>query len=227
MALIGFFGLPGVGKSFVGGVWENLFGDYHYDADQDLMPEMQRAIKEKKPFTPEMRERYYLKVIRQIERLCKKHLNFIFSQALFKRKYRDQLRENFPQLVLVEVQASNHVAKIRIIKRVKLQQKGKKKSFSNHQEVTLEYVKKIRKYYEQPAGDEAVFVLNNNTDNDQNLNQKLKKLRDKVLHQAPVAAGERIIHKYDLRVRKGTTLQNESFCLVPTPIQTYYKKLRA
>ena len=60
--LIYLFGLPGVGKNWVGEQCASLFGVRFADADDWLLPEQHDALAAGRGFTPDMRDRYYAEV---------------------------------------------------------------------------------------------------------------------------------------------------------------------
>jgi len=120
-----FFGQSGVGKSFVGRVCAEEFGFEQYDGDRDLTPEMLRALREYRVFTPGMRAEFAAVLSRGIRERClaltrsqEIRPGLALCQGLFKRHDRNQLELDFPQARLVWVRASEELIEARLLRRV-------------------------------------------------------------------------------------------------------------
>lgn len=145
-----FYGLAGSGKTYVG-QW--FAREYHYhfeDADQWLTTEMQEAIRKSEPFTQVMRDHYFEIIITNIKLLQMRYPNLVISQACYKEKNRQQLRDAFTdiQFILIEAQKSVLVNRLLIRKN----------------EATLEYANQITRQFEPPVGND--IRINNDIDND-------------------------------------------------------------
>ena len=107
-----FYGPSGAGKSYVGRVCAEEFGFDHYDGDRDLTPEMRRALREQRAFTPEMRAQF-TDVLSHGIRERRLELGqsrppvpgLAVTQGLFKNRERDRLQREFPEARLVWVRA--------------------------------------------------------------------------------------------------------------------------
>ena len=112
------FGLAGAGKSYVGQLIA-ANSDYNpYEADQDLTPEMRAAIKNKQPFTDDMRDNYYALILQKIQTLLKEHSRIVVMQATYKQRHRDMLKRALGNnLALLEVCADQNVLVQRLIDR--------------------------------------------------------------------------------------------------------------
>lgn len=104
--LIYLFGLPAAGKNYVGRVLAEEFGYTFYDGDLDLTPEMRDAVREERPFTAGMRDRYYAILIDRIAELRAGFPDLAFGQATFKEHHRQLVQSAFPDVVFVLVEAS-------------------------------------------------------------------------------------------------------------------------
>lgn len=99
------FGKSGTGKSFVGDILQEALGCYVYHADTDLSEEMKTALNESKPFTNDMRDRYFSIVVEKILSLKKIHRCIVVTQGAYKKRHRDYLLTNITDLHLVYVQS--------------------------------------------------------------------------------------------------------------------------
>jgi gluconate kinase len=138
------YGLAGSGKSFAGDLLGRMTGVSVYHADIDLTAEMRSAVSEGRPFTEEMRDRYFGIVIERIKRQRELHPHLVVTQAVYKRKHRDYIRQSLPEVRFVCVQASDDVRIQRLIDR--------------GDQITPEYDAVIRVNFEPPAeGDEILW----------------------------------------------------------------------
>lgn len=113
--LIFLFGPPGSGKNYVGEIMESRYGFYFYDADDDHTPEQQLAKKEGRPFTFEMRVRFYESIRPKIETLLVPHHRLavasFFAYDVFRRDYLN----HFPtsQFILLETDYETMISRIK------------------------------------------------------------------------------------------------------------------
>ena len=119
-----FFGQSGAGKSFVGRVCAEELAFEHYDGDRDLTPEMHRALRALRPFTPEMRAEFVIALSRGIHQRCREstreqalRAGLAVSQGLFKIRDRNRLQLDFPKARLIWVRASEELIELRLRKR--------------------------------------------------------------------------------------------------------------
>jgi gluconate kinase len=113
------FGKSGAGKSYVGNIIAQKLGWHVYDADDDITVEMQMALKEKRPFTNEMRDQYFPIVVENILSRLKLHEHLIVTQGVYKQRHRLYLKSRIPNLELVFVDASEHSIGGRLVSREK------------------------------------------------------------------------------------------------------------
>jgi len=144
--LIYLFGLPAAGKNYVGEVLAEEFGYTFYDGDLDLTPEMREAMREGRPFTEGMRDRFYALLIGRIAELRPAHPDLAFCQATFKERHRDLIAEAQPDIVFVLVEADEAVRVMRLAR--------------GDNPVTVEYAQRIAGFFEPPR--HPHFIITNN-----------------------------------------------------------------
>ncbi len=131
------FGLPAAGKNYVGQILADDFGFTFYDGDRDLTPEMRAAVRDQRPFTDAMRDRFYALLIERIAGLRREAPDLAFCQATFKERHRALIAAAFPDVVFVLVDAEESVRLARLA--------------YGHNPVTVAYARQIAAYFEPPA----------------------------------------------------------------------------
>lgn len=144
--LIYLFGLPAAGKNYVGEVLADEFGYTFYDGDLDLTPEMRDAVREGRPFTEAMRDRFYTALVGRIAELHGVHPNLAFCQATFKERHRALIAAAHPDIVYVLVEADEAVRVARLAQGVT--------------PVTVEYARLIADFFEPPRHPHFIIVNN-------------------------------------------------------------------
>lgn len=144
--LIYLFGLPAAGKNYVGRVLAESFGYTFYDGDMDLTPEMRDAVREERPFTDAMRDRFYAALVARIASLRAEHPNLAFCQATFKERHRSLITEAFPDVVFVLVEADEAARMARLAQ--------------GNNPVTVDYARRIAAFFESPQ--HPHFIITNN-----------------------------------------------------------------
>lgn len=143
-----FFGLPAAGKNYAGRVLAEEFGYSFYDGDLDLTAEMRDAVREERPFTEAMRDRFYSLLIDRIAELRAEHSRLAFCQATFKEHHRGMIADAFPDVVFVMVEATPEVRASRLAR--------------GGNPVTVDYARQIGAFFEPPR--HPHFVITNNDD---------------------------------------------------------------
>lgn len=143
--LLWLFGKVGSGKSYIAELVSKEFNYHWYEGDDDLTPKMVEAIQRKETFTQEMRDEFYGLMSEKIKSLCLKHETLVVSQALYRQKNRDELKEAFPELVFVWVRSGESITRERLLARGNW--------------VDPEFAKKKSVNFEEP--DEDCLVLEN------------------------------------------------------------------
>jgi gluconokinase len=111
------FGKSGTGKSFVGDILEEILGWHVYHADKDITEEMKAALSENRPFTNDMRDRYFSIVAENILARKESYRKIVVTQGVYKKKHRDILVSNVPDLELVHIQSTNALIQERLLNR--------------------------------------------------------------------------------------------------------------
>lgn len=142
--LLYLFGLPAAGKNYVGQVLAEEFGFTFYDGDRDLTPEMRAAVREERPFTDAMRDRYYTALVARLADLRREHPALAFCQATFKERHRRLIADAFPDVVFVLVIADEATRLARLV--------------GGNNPVTVEYARRIASFFEPPAHPHYVIV---------------------------------------------------------------------
>ena len=114
--LIVLFGPPGCGKNYCAALFTN-FGFMVYDADIDFTKEQLLSLKENKPFTISMREKWYKKVNKKISQLLKVHQKVVVTNTLINDRFRREFLDLFPFATLVLVTVSREIRVSRLHER--------------------------------------------------------------------------------------------------------------
>ncbi len=155
MSLLFVFGSPGVGKSYVSRVIQELSDFFYYDADADLTDDMIEAIQQERVFTDDMRQNYFNIVIRKTKQLIQENKNVVVAQALIKEANRQQVLGKLPKIQLVHITANINV----VNQRLKIRDNW----------VSIEYASKIRAAFEKPLSPH--ITIDNNHDKQHVVNQ--------------------------------------------------------
>ncbi len=88
-----------------------------YHADDDITDKMRVALKEKKPFTHEMRDQYFPVITEKILSLQRRHEHLIVTQGVYKQRHRDFLMSKIPNMEMICIDAPNQSIFRRLAKR--------------------------------------------------------------------------------------------------------------
>lgn len=141
--LLFLFGVSGAGKTFVGQLISRNLGYFHYDLDQDLTPAMRAAITANRSFTEAERDEYFQVVRARIHEIAGRHSTVVFTQAAYKERHRDFLRQHIPLLRMIWIKASRDV----IYERLRTRQGG----------VPADYADSIERNFEAPLSGMALL----------------------------------------------------------------------
>lgn len=140
------FGKSGSGKSFVGEILKEALGWHVYHADEDLTEEMKAALDEKKPFTNDMRDRYFSIIVEKILMMKKNHRSIVVTQGAYKNRHRSYLSSKIPDLELIHVQSEEAL----ILERLSNRQGG----------ISRASAAALRNDFEEPGGNVKVIINN-------------------------------------------------------------------
>lgn len=160
------FGLPGIGKTFVGKIFEKYFNYYFYDGDHDLTPEMKIAIKTKTVFTDQMRDVFFKILIDKIKSLTKKHKRLVVAQTFIKEKYRIDLLKKIPKSRFILIETKKDIREKRLMGRIDYP-------------LDLEYARKMNTNFDKPIIDHV--IINNNSYGEENIMKQIQQFVSKPL----------------------------------------------
>ncbi len=112
------FGLSGAGKSYVGDIINELPDWFVYHADDHLTDELTLALKENRPFTNAMRDRFFSIVVTKIQTLQRRHRSLVVTQGVYKQRHRDYLTSTIPGMEMLHVEASDQIITKRLVTRI-------------------------------------------------------------------------------------------------------------
>eukprot|EP00927_Polykrikos_kofoidii_P051743 TRINITY_DN45534_c0_g1_i1.p1 TRINITY_DN45534_c0_g1~~TRINITY_DN45534_c0_g1_i1.p1 ORF type:complete len:258 (+),score=35.25 TRINITY_DN45534_c0_g1_i1:219-992(+) len=152
------FGLPGVGKTYVGHVLERHLGYKFLEGDQWLPADLRESLDRGLGFTQEQRDRFAAviadeigKARDQVEveslRLGIEDRPLVIAQAVFKRRHRDVIRSAHPDMVFCWVRADEGTRMHRLASRGDV--------------VTAELGRRMAQDFEPPGEDEQTIALHN------------------------------------------------------------------
>lgn len=159
------FGLAASGKTYIGKILNKNFGIHHEDADRWLNQEMKEYIVEKKLFTLEMLEDFTLNIIANIEILREKYKNIVISQALYRQRNRETIKEYFSlkapeeKLLFLQIDANDDIIYKRLL--------------SRGDWVFPEYARSMKQFFEPMEG---ATIIQNNREGEDEITKQLQRL---------------------------------------------------
>ena len=150
--LIFLFGLPAAGKNYVGRILADDYCFHFHDADDDLPPDMLRAIQNKQIATEAMRDAHLQNIIAQIRQLQGTYSDIAVAAALFKERHRREMVAAFPDALLIWVRAESELLTTRL------------RSRQNHL-ADEAYARKIFAEFEPPQPGSLIIDNNHGPDN--------------------------------------------------------------
>jgi gluconate kinase len=161
------FGLPGVGKSYIGKLLEENYNFIFWDGDEALTEEMKQFIRDETPFTPEMTMLLSERIINTIEYLYKEQQYaqqprpIVIAQAMLIDNDRQAILQKFPNMQFIHVVSDEEIAQKRIIQR--------------NDWVTPSFASKIRVEFDKfKKSAEHYPVIVNNSTGDINLEEQIE-----------------------------------------------------
>ena len=167
MQQIFLFGLPGVGKSYIGKLLEEKYNFLFWDGDQALSPEMKEYIRREEPFTSEMTAQLSSNIISTIhslveeEQRSKEGRPIAIAQAMLIEGDRQTIKEHFPDMQFIHVVSDKDIANKRIDQR--------------NDWVSVSFAENIRSVFERIRGQTEKYpTLVNNSDGNLHIEQQLQ-----------------------------------------------------
>ena len=161
MSLIILFGFPGVGKTYVGKIFEKNFKYYFYEGDNDLTDEMKKAIIVQKVFTDKMRNEYFKILINKIQKLESKYQNLVVAQTFIKEKYRLDLIGKIPRARFILIETKTPIREKRLEER-------------KDSPLEMEYARKMCGNFEKPKINHQIII--NDEDGEENIKTQINLL---------------------------------------------------
>jgi len=159
MSLVVLFGLPGTGKTFVGKIFKKYFDYYFYDGDNDLTDEMKEAIKTKSVFTDQMRDVFFDKLVKNIQKLKLEHDKLIIAQMFIKERYRVDLINKIAETKFILVQTKKKIREKRLQERV-------------YYPLDLEYARIMENNFHKPNINH--LIINNDKNGEANIKKQVR-----------------------------------------------------
>lgn len=151
------FGLSGAGKSFVG----DVIGAHHewfvYHADDDLTDEMHQVIAAKQPFTEEMRDQFFCRIVDKINYYRAIYPRLVITQGAYKKKHRDYIRQHVSNIDMIYVTTSDRLIHQRLEYRTNGISNASAEAIKHIFEIPDESVKKL---HNVDGKDEIIQQLN-------------------------------------------------------------------
>jgi gluconate kinase len=159
MKIIVLFGLPGSGKTYAAKIFQKNFGYFFYDGDRDLPLEMDKALKEERTVTDEMRDMFFSNIIAHTQELTSSHDKIVLSQTFIKEKYREKFLSAFPSTKFVLIEASVDIREKRLTDR-------------KEYPLSLAYARKMEENFQPPKIQHTTF--NNNENGEETLKKQIE-----------------------------------------------------
>ncbi|MDO9028352.1 MAG: shikimate kinase [Candidatus Roizmanbacteria bacterium] len=159
MSLIILFGLPGAGKTFVGNIFKKYFDYYFYEGDNDLTEEMKQAIKVQRVFTDQMRDIFFKKLTKSIQKLKSKHKKLVIAQTFIKERYRISFIKKIKETKFILIETKNSLREKRLARRTDYP-------------LEMEYARKMSLNFEKPTVNHLTIV--NNIDGVENIKKQIE-----------------------------------------------------
>jgi gluconate kinase len=161
MKLFVFFGLPGTGKTFCSKIAEKYFGFHLYDGDNDLTPEMQKAIQTQQAISDDMRDVFFENLTESAKDLLKRYEKIIIHQTFIKEKYRKQFLSAIPETHFVLIETLPEIRERRLQER-------------KEYPIDETYARKMSKIFEKPHIKHV--VIQNNFEGEEYIKEQLEKI---------------------------------------------------
>lgn len=164
MKIVVLFGLPGAGKTFVGKIFQNKFGYYLYDGDQDLSQEMIDRIHRQVEITDRQRDIFFDQIITKANVLKLTHTKIVIAQTFLKEKYRKSFSKNVPGSTFVLIHTTPAIRKARL---------GQRKDYP----LDAEYAERICNNFEPPHIKHATII--NDSEGDTRVEKQIQSILNK------------------------------------------------
>ena len=152
------FGLPGAGKSYVGGVLRDAYGFHLHESDDDIPDDYRRLVQSGQVVSDERRDDYHRRLLDRIAALAHQHPRLAVAVPLLRQKHRDWIRTRFPAAHFILVQVADP-------------ERWAERLASRTHTVSVDYARKVLTLYEPPRLEH--FVLDNSDQGEANVRRQL------------------------------------------------------
>jgi len=150
MTIVLLDGKPGAGKNYIGcNVFQDIFGYYFYDGDEDLTEDERGAIQQGKKPSNNMRAQHIDLMIQTTNELSRTYGKLVITNTFLKNEYRIAFQNNTPPSTLIFVEINPDIRKRRLTSR------------KDHI-VSFDFAEKIDSEFEYPIG--SYLKIYNNSD---------------------------------------------------------------
>jgi len=162
--IIYLYGLPAVGKNYIGKLISEKYNYYFKDGDDYLPTNMKNKLKNKIHFTlNEVREYHYI-IARKLKELSYCYDNIVISQASLFKEFRNIIKKENTSIIFVNVVSDIET----ILKRI-----DNRKGY-----VTRDYAIHLQQYLQVDSFD---YILENNSTNNNILEKNIDNLLDTII----------------------------------------------
>jgi gluconokinase len=161
LTLIVLFGLPGAGKSHVGGLLRDEFGFHFHEADDDIPAEYRARVAAGEVVPDALRDDYHHALLDRLAALSAAYPRLAVAAPLLRDKHRRWIVERFPEVALVRVTCAPEVWEARLAARPA-------------HAISLDYARRVRALDEPPTVPH--LVLDNSSAGSAALRQALRAL---------------------------------------------------
>ncbi|WP_298623850.1 AAA family ATPase [uncultured Legionella sp.] len=162
------FGLPGVGKTYIGQLLQKELGACYWDADEALTEEMKLAVRNEQAFSRTMTTELASTIIEKMKLLEQNNEFIIVSQAMLRETDRHLFREQFSDLHFIYIRCERDHTSQRIAQRADF--------------VTVSYFEKLTAAFEPHRKDAETYPI---IDNYKKTDEQLIKAFNELLNIKP------------------------------------------
>lgn len=159
------FGLPGVGKTYLGQLLERELSTHFWDGDEALTDEMKEAIKNEEPFSNQMTLTLTQAIIDKMDALQRDHKDIVIAQAMLLEEDRALFKARFQDIHFIYVYSEQDLTEQRLEER------------ADH--VTTSYYQNLLKAFEPHRRAAEIYPsIENSNKSDEQLIEEIMRLLD-------------------------------------------------
>ncbi len=164
------FGLPGVGKTYIGQLMQQRLGAFFWDGDEALTREMRETVSREEAFSEAMTQALTSTLIHKIKDLQAENDFIVVSQAMLRESDRQFFRQCFDDIQFLYISCGHEQLNERIAKRADM--------------VSVSYLEKLISAFEPYRGQAESYpdVHNDNKTDEQLINEIREQLAIPLSH---------------------------------------------